>query len=89
MHKPTLSMTLVSSINCPNVKLATFLTDIQILITVIMNLMLKIFFINDFQLQPDYIVVSFDVASLFTNLSKDLQFIKSLRYYLSILHIKF
>lgn len=75
IHKPTLSMRpIMSSINCPNGKLAKFLTDI---LTNAYNTDNDFYikdsfafseFINDYQLPLGYVVVSFDVVSLFTNL---------------------
>nr|CAI5855617.1 unnamed protein product [Callosobruchus analis] len=64
---------IVSSINGPNGKLARFLTDI---LTSAYNSENEYYikdsfsfssFINDYQLLPDYVIVSFDVVSLLTN----------------------
>ncbi|XP_030763974.1 uncharacterized protein LOC115888393 [Sitophilus oryzae] len=85
IHKPTLSVRpIVSSINCPNGQLAKYITDI---LTRAYNVDNDYYvrdsfsfstFINNFQIPPDYVIVSFDVVSLFTNLSMEVV-LKSLR----------
>ncbi|XP_072397194.1 uncharacterized protein [Diabrotica undecimpunctata] len=75
IHKPTLSMRpIVSSINSPNTNIAKFLTDI-LSKSYNYNNNFNIVdsfhfseFINNFELPQGYILVSFDVVSLFTNL---------------------
>nr|CAI5863910.1 unnamed protein product [Callosobruchus analis] len=68
---------IVSSINGPNDKLAKFITNILTLSYNIDNeFYIKdsfsfITFINDYKLPPGYVIVSFDVVSLFTNLPLD------------------
>ena len=75
IHKPTLAMRpIVSSINCPNSSLATYVTSILTNAYDIDNeFYVKDSFtfstyINNFQLPDNYVLVSFDVVSLFTNL---------------------
>lgn len=75
IHKPTLSMRpITSAINAPNAPLAAFITKIltQAYDTDNAFFVKDSFtfssFINDFQLPDNYIIVSFDVVSLFTNL---------------------
>ncbi|XP_050501571.1 uncharacterized protein LOC126881376 [Diabrotica virgifera virgifera] len=75
IHKPTLSMRpIVSSINSPNIHIAKFLTDILSKsynynndYNIVDSFQFSEF-INDFKLPHGYILVSFDVVSLFTNL---------------------
>ncbi|XP_072377245.1 uncharacterized protein [Diabrotica undecimpunctata] len=79
IHKPTLSMRpIVSSLCPPNGPIAQLLTDI---LTNAYNLNNNFYikdsfdfssFINNFQLPQNYVLVSFDVTSLFTNLPLDL-----------------
>nr|CAI5842688.1 unnamed protein product [Callosobruchus analis] len=68
---------IVSSINCPNSNLSAFLTKI---LTSAYNTENDFYvkdsfafsiFINDYKLPDDYVIVSFDVVSLFTNLPLD------------------
>ncbi|XP_050518071.1 uncharacterized protein LOC126892549 [Diabrotica virgifera virgifera] len=75
IHKPQLSMRpILSSINAPNTNIAQFLTDILSKaynykndINIIDSFQFSDF-INNYQLPSEYVLVSFDVVSLFSNL---------------------
>ncbi|XP_050507145.1 uncharacterized protein LOC126884882 [Diabrotica virgifera virgifera] len=78
VHKPTISMRpIVSSIDAPNSKLAKHLTDI---LTISYNESNEFYirdsftfsnFINNVKVPNNYILISLDVVSLFTNLPLD------------------
>ena len=75
IHKPELMMRpIVSSIDCPNQGIATYLTQILTLAYDTNNAFYVndsfsfSKFINNKQLPDNYVIVSFDVVSLFTNL---------------------
>lgn len=79
IHKPVLSMRpIISSINSPNSKITNLLT--QILTNAYDNnnpyhvndSFSFSEFINNFQLPPNYVLISLDVVSLFTNLPLEL-----------------
>lgn len=85
VHKNELAIRpIVSSINAPNSGIARLMTDV---LTMSYNKNNDFFikdsfefstFINGFQLPPNYMIVSLDVVSLFTNIHKDLA-MKSIR----------
>lgn len=78
IHKPTLSLRpIISSVNSPNVNISQFITNILTNSYVTNDYYIKdsfefTEFINEKQLPNNYVIISLDVVSLFSNIPLDL-----------------